>query len=195
MASYTVLDIKEEVSENSGRYVRRTISREGGTVTTTSKVVKSESGILTEQNSRPEVRQQNQRMEVKTRRIPQKAMRKPGRAPVFTEQLSNQNNLVEGQNLKVKLSLEPSDDDRLRVTWYKNGQPLQEANRIVTKFEFGVVSLDIIGVRPDDSGVFTCQAVNDFGEAICNCAINVQGKIESFYLFLIQSHGHPNSGS
>lgn len=48
------------------------------------------------------------------------------------------------------------------------------------------MSLDIVTVRPDDSGIYTCRAVNDVGEAITTCTMKVEGTA-LHYIFQIKS--------
>jgi hypothetical protein len=48
--------------------------------------------------------------------------------------------------------------------------------RIRTTFDFGLVTLSINGVRPDDSGIYTCKATNQLGEAVSTCTVKVEGK-------------------
>lgn len=59
----------------------------------------------------------------------------------------------------------PVNDPSLRVNWFKDGQPLPNANRIQHVNNFGFVSLQIHPTYPEDTGVYTCQLINDLGEA------------------------------
>ena len=47
-------------------------------------------------------------------------------------------------------------------------------SRIRSTFDFGLVSLDITGLRADDSGIYVCKAVNKLGEAVSTCTIRVE---------------------
>jgi titin len=48
----------------------------------------------------------------------------PQQAPVFTQHLSNFDNLHEGQHVNVEAQVEPRADHNLRIEWFKNGVPL-----------------------------------------------------------------------
>lgn len=54
-------------------------------------------------------------------------------------------------------------------------------SRIRSTFDFGLVSLTVNSLRPDDSAIYTCKATNLLGEAVSTCTIKVEGKI---YLFI-----------
>lgn len=56
----------------------------------------------------------------------------------------------------------PSSDDT--ITWYKDGQVLQSANRIHCFSNFGFVSLDIVGVRESDAGTYSVVVQNSAGQ-------------------------------
>ena len=49
-------------------------------------------------------------------------------------------------------------------------------SRLKTSLDFGHVQLTIQGVRPQDSGIYTCKATNKLGEAVSTTSIKVDGK-------------------
>lgn len=49
-------------------------------------------------------------------------------------------------------------------------------SRITTIFNFGYVSLNILHLRVEDTGLYTLRAVNRWGEAISQSTIRVIGK-------------------
>lgn len=51
----------------------------------------------------------------------------------------------------------PLTDPRLKAEWHFNGQPLMNASRFKTMFDFGYVSLDILHAYGEDSGTYTCK--------------------------------------
>ena len=48
--------------------------------------------------------------------------------------------------------------------------------RLRSTFDFGLVTLDIMSLRGDDSGIYTCRAVNQMGEAVSTCTLKVEGR-------------------
>lgn len=48
------------------------------------------------------------------------------------------------------------------------------ANRITTMHDFGYVALNMKYVNPEDSGTYTCRAVNELGEAVTSSTLFVQ---------------------
>lgn len=99
-----------------------------------------------------------------------------GKAPVFTVPLSNIDNLREGESAHFEARLTPTDDPKLRVEWYWNGKPLRTGTRFRTFCDFGFVILEISPVYPEDSGEYSCRAINDYGEAVTTCTMKAQGK-------------------
>ncbi|CAG2183996.1 unnamed protein product, partial [Oppiella nova] len=85
--------------------------------------------------------------------------------------------------MTIEAQVEPSDDERLTVEWYKNGRPLVLGSRINTRFDFGLISLEIMDLITEDSGFYTCRAVNNHGEAITTCALKVKGSANYKDLF------------
>lgn len=67
--------------------------------------------------------------------------------------------------------MEPKDDSRLRIEWYRNGKPLPSGSRYKTIFDLGFVSLDITHFYAEDAGEYVCKAVNDYGEATTRAVV------------------------
>ncbi|VDO27823.1 unnamed protein product [Haemonchus placei] len=91
--------------------------------------------------------------------------------PTFTEQLQNIDEATEADAVRLDCRLVPVNDPTLKVFWTVNGQPIPEASRFMPARNFDYVSLDILGLYPEDSGVYTCKAVSDFGEAATSCTV------------------------
>ncbi|KIH44190.1 hypothetical protein ANCDUO_25792, partial [Ancylostoma duodenale] len=77
--------------------------------------------------------------------------------PTFTEQLKNVDDATEADAVRLDCRLVPVNDPTLKVYWTVNGNPLPEASRFMPARNFDYVSLDILGLYPEDSGVYTCK--------------------------------------
>lgn len=99
-----------------------------------------------------------------------------GRAPVFTVPLSNVDSLREGENVHFEARVTPTDDPKLKVEWFWNGKPLKAGSRFRTFCDFGFVILEISPVYPEDTGEYSCRAINEYGEAVTTASMRVQGK-------------------
>lgn len=97
----------------------------------------------------------------------------PQQAPVFTKHLESFDKLTEGQRVYLEAQVEPRADPNLKVEWFKNGIPLQTGTRLRSTFDFGLVTLSINGLRPDDSAIYTCKATNLLGEAVSTCSLKI----------------------
>ena len=88
---------------------------------------------------------------------------------------------MEGSPAHFEAKLVPIGDSKLRVNWLKNGKPIQCSNRMSTLNDFGFVALDLKYTRTDDSGAYTCNAINELGEA--NITANL--KVWTIKIFII----------
>jgi titin len=43
----------------------------------------------------------------------------------------------------------------------------------MTKFDFGLATLDVTGLRETDNGIYTCVAKNAYGQATTTCSVKV----------------------
>ena len=48
------------------------------------------------------------------------------------------------------------------------------ANRISTMHDFGYVALNMKYANPEDSGTYTCRAINELGQAVTSASMIVQ---------------------
>lgn len=93
--------------------------------------------------------------------------------PAFIRPLRSLGQLEEGRNAHFEGQLTPVSDSTMKVEWYKDGRPITASSRITAIFNFGYVSLNILHLRAEDSGSYTCRAVNRLGEAISTATIQV----------------------
>lgn len=100
--------------------------------------------------------------------------------PVFIRPLRDLGQTQEGRNAHFEGQITPVSDPTMRVDWFKDGKPITASSRITTIFNFGYVSLNILHLRSEDSGIYTVRAVNRWGEAVSQSSLIVIGKEEIF---------------
>lgn len=69
--------------------------------------------------------------------------------------------LKDGDSAHFECTLVPVNDQKLKVEWFHNGQPLHHKNRIKMVSDFGFVVMDIAYVQNHDSGEYVCKASNE----------------------------------
>lgn len=93
--------------------------------------------------------------------------------PTFIRPLQHLGQLEEGRNAHFEGQITPVSDPTMRVEWFQDGRPITASSRITAIFNFGYVSLNILHLRAEDAGSYTCRAVNRLGEAISTGAVQV----------------------
>lgn len=107
---------------------------------------------------------------------------------LIIHRFQNFDNVGEGESVELHGLVEPSGDPSLRIEWLFNGNPLMNANRFRQEHEFGNVILTIVHVLPHDSGVYTCRAYNQLGEASTSATVKIAG-----YESILRDTQHPVS--
>uniref|UniRef100_A0A3B3TYS7 Myopalladin n=1 Tax=Poecilia latipinna TaxID=48699 RepID=A0A3B3TYS7_9TELE len=94
-------------------------------------------------------------------------------APVFTKSLQD---LSASEGQLVVLECRVKGVPSPRVDWFRDGQLIQDSPdfRILQKKE--ICTLVIAEVFPEDSGMFTCTANNNYGTVSSSAALRVKGK-------------------
>ncbi|CAG0890532.1 unnamed protein product [Cyprideis torosa] len=177
---FVTLDISSVVPEDAGVYMCKAVNRAGEAVTTMSIRVTSKGNILGGVQH-PHGQQAWDKIQAKEASLQKEAPAPlddgvPKIPPTFTTQLVNQDKVPEGQAVHFEATVEPKNDPKLRVEWFKNSVPLTSGSRTRTLFDFGQVVLDVSGARSDDDGIYTCKATNDYGEAVTTAVLKVLSK-------------------
>ena len=138
--------------------MNQAINKAGDALSTTAMKVRSRGSILGEA-MQPQAWQKIQLKETEQSRAPADQHEAPSELPRFIKQLVNQELLAEGSNLHLEAQVEPKGDPHLRVEWFHNGVQLMTGSRVRSTFDFGLVSLDITGLRAEDSGIYVCKVI------------------------------------
>ncbi|XP_069132542.1 twitchin-like isoform X10 [Argopecten irradians] len=63
-----------------------------------------------------------------------------------------------------------------KVTWYKNGVALVKDRHYSIFYSTGVASLEVLSARVDDTGRYTCEAINELGKVETSSKVTVEDR-------------------
>uniref|UniRef100_A0A0N5C356 Ig-like domain-containing protein n=1 Tax=Strongyloides papillosus TaxID=174720 RepID=A0A0N5C356_STREA len=172
---YVALDIGYMRPEDSGEY-KVVVSNALGKAESTTKINVESLESLIFDTAHPESLRRIQEIEALKPAKPEQIDVTP-EPPVFTQQLQGPTEPVkENQSVHMDCMVQPINDPKLKIEWYHNGAPLKFSSRIRMIHDFGYVALEFLNILTEDSGVYTCRAVNDVGEATTQFEINCVGR-------------------
>jgi Immunoglobulin I-set domain len=64
----------------------------------------------------------------------------------------------------------------VQVKWFKGGRELSKYDYSMTHSD-GVITMEILNTKPEDSGKYRCVAKNKHGEDETSCVVIVEGII------------------
>ncbi|KAL7371039.1 hypothetical protein ABVT39_017021 [Epinephelus coioides] len=106
-------------------------------------------------------------------------------APKFTQPLIN-TFAIAGYNTTLNCSVRANP--RPKVIWMKNKIVILDDPRYRMFSNQGVCTLEIRKPSPYDGGMYTCKAINDLGEALVECKLEVKG---GFTFYELMQRGVP----
>ncbi|XP_066095771.1 myosin-binding protein H isoform X2 [Saccopteryx bilineata] len=109
-------------------------------------------------------------VEVKTKGFVQRDL---SEAPSFTQPLAD-HTTTPGYSTQLSCSVRASP--RPKIIWMKNNMNILGDPKYRAFSEQGVCTLEIRKPSPFDSGVYTCKAINNLGEASVDCRLDVKGE-------------------
>lgn len=169
------LDIISTNASDSGEYTVRATNHLGSAHTSACVQIIGRSDILMESQHEQSLEQIQMLEDATKYRRSQYEDITVMEPPHFTRPLHNLET-VELTNVHLECRLQPVSDPTMRVDWFVNGMLVPTGHRFRPSYEFDYVALDILGVYPEDSGVYTCQAQNQLGEAVTSCSVRVLAK-------------------
>jgi hypothetical protein len=92
-------------------------------------------------------------------------------APQFTTGLKNLN-IGDGERLTLQCQV--AGDPEPQVTWYKDGKKLESNEFVDLKYKYGLATLKIEEVYPEDAGEYKCIAKNYVNQAETLCTLKVK---------------------
>ena len=170
---YVALDIGQLIDVDAGTYTCKVKNRYGEATSSINLDILGH-GSLDTSSQRPEGLEKIKALEAKQAKY---AEEQPNtfQKPVFTQPLKN---LMKEENNSAHFSctLIPVGDPTMKVQWFKDGEKISTGTRINTMHDFGLVHLDIAGVRSSDEGIYEVRAVNSLGEAMTTATLKVASK-------------------
>lgn len=183
---FVALDIIHATSIDSGEYTVRATNHLGSAHTSACVRVIGRSDIDTETQHEMSLEQIQMLEDASRQRRTLQEDITVMQAPHFTRPLHNIET-IEGTNVHMECRLQPVGDPTMKVDWFVNGHPVKTGHRFRPAYDFDYVALDLLSVYPVDSGVYTCQARNQLGEAVTSCSVRVIAKKD-----LITESQHPS---
>lgn len=169
---FIALDIIHATTLDSGEYTVRATNHLGSAHTSSCVRVIDRADIVTDTQNDMSLEQIQMLEDASRRQHHTNEETNILQAPQFTRPLRNIES-VESTNVHLECRLQPVGDPTMRVEWFVNGHPLKFGHRFRTAHDFDYVALDLLGVYANDSGVYTCQARNQLGEAVTSCSVRV----------------------
>uniref|UniRef100_A0A8C8R9U8 Ig-like domain-containing protein n=1 Tax=Pelusios castaneus TaxID=367368 RepID=A0A8C8R9U8_9SAUR len=93
--------------------------------------------------------------------------------PSFVKKVDPSYLLTPGESAHLQSKIKGSPE--IQVTWFKNNKEIRESNTYKMSFVNSVAALVISEVKVEDSGSYSCEAVNDAGGDSCSTEIVVKG--------------------
>lgn len=175
------LELTWTITEDAGVYTCKAINAAGSDETIAAVDITRKPSVIMEQQLPANVSLDNLR-KLENRAPPELEVPvKSLQPPQFITQMMPLNDLKEGDAAHFECRLVPTDDPKLEVNWYFNGQPLTSGHRYRTMHDFGIVSLDILDVYAEDSGEYTCRAVNQAGQDLTSVSLHCRPKPSLIY--------------
>lgn len=173
---FAILDILYVLSHDSGEYTVRVVNDNGEASTSATLQVEGKTGLLLDPQDANKARAVEELEELRNRRPEEVDVPAEERVPVFVQPLSAPSECESGDRAHLTAKYEPISDNTLQVQWYFNGRPLLTGSRVKSINDFGIVVLEISPIYPEDSGEYTCRAVNKAGEAVTSTTITCTGR-------------------
>ncbi|CAI4222564.1 unnamed protein product [Auanema sp. JU1783] len=173
---FAVLDILHLLAHDSGEYTIR-VYNDAGEATSSAKIeVAPSSGLILHPQNEQKA-QAVEQLEANLHRRPEEHIEETEeKLPVFIEPLSAPVDCAESERVHFSARYEPINDNKLQIQWYLDGRPLKTGSRVKAINDFGICVLEISPVYPEDSGEYTCRAINRVGEAVTSTRINCSPK-------------------
>ncbi|NXQ36801.1 TITIN protein, partial [Alaudala cheleensis] len=92
--------------------------------------------------------------------------------PSFVKKVDPSYLLTPGDSARLQCKIKGSPE--IQVTWFKNNKEIHETNVHRMSFVNSVAVLDILEMKVDDTGTYSCEAVNEVGSDSCTTEVVVK---------------------
>ncbi|NXR33792.1 TITIN protein, partial [Zosterops hypoxanthus] len=92
--------------------------------------------------------------------------------PSFVKKVDPSYLLTPGDSARLQCKIKGSPE--IQVTWFKNNKEIHESNTHRMSFVNSVAVLDILEMKVDDTGIYSCEAVNEVGSDSCTTEVVVK---------------------
>lgn len=82
----------------------------------------------------------------------------------------------------VKMESRVSGSQPLTVSWYKENQEIFNSDKYQVSFQNNLAVLSIQDSSSSDTGLYSCTASNEAGQASCRVSLTVSGMIAIVFL-------------
>uniref|UniRef100_A0A915LBB0 Ig-like domain-containing protein n=1 Tax=Romanomermis culicivorax TaxID=13658 RepID=A0A915LBB0_ROMCU len=176
---FVILEISPSEPHDSGYYTCKATNKQGSDSVKAQIKVQGGSGI-SQDYQQPYRKGQIEKLDEYLNRPPEQPVipDKQFDQPLFLDQLGDLGEFMEAESCHFEAKLEPVGDTSLRIYWYHNGELIPYSSRIQTRNDFGLVSLTVKHLIPEDSGDYVCLAVNSKGQAQSNGRVLCRSKVD-----------------
>lgn len=176
---FVTLDLIEVYERDQGIYTCKAYNKSGEAFTSSTVFCVGKEGVVekTQHPKGAEGLEQIQDLEESLRRDDQKAEKaEEGQPPRFTTQFVPIHGIGEKELAHFEATLVPTGDQTMVIEWFYNGKTLEASHRTRTIYSFGLVALEILGTKVEDSGTYTCRATNKWGQTECSVQLECVDK-------------------
>uniref|UniRef100_A0A8D8Q957 Titin n=1 Tax=Cacopsylla melanoneura TaxID=428564 RepID=A0A8D8Q957_9HEMI len=170
---YIALDIDGVYARDSGEYICRATNKWGTAMSKAKLVCLAKNDNIVTDSMLPDLMTAEKLKELENKQAT--GLRQedyiPQEPPRFITEIESMI-VKELEPVRFETRVEPKEDPRLKVEWFRNGVALPYGSRFHPRYDLGFVALDIDYVYPEDQGLYVCRAYNSHGEAFTKATIS-----------------------
>lgn len=107
--------------------------------------------------------------------------------PNFTKKPSESMMDIVGKSVKMEARV--SGSQPLTLNWHKDNQEIFNSDKYQVSFQNNLAVLSIQDSSSSDTGLYSCSASNEAGQASCRVSLTVSGMMSLFYCAMADGNG------